>query len=248
MKQYSVPSPRIVQPGSQRRLSKLLILAVLLVMAAVVWWPQLKKVGPMPTPPAVVDHSALDAVQQQLTALQIEHDALRVRAINAERTNQVDQAALAAAQEALLALQDERAELLREVEFLKSLVSGDLTVLQLLDVKLWRSSPTESKVPVYGYSLALSKRAKGRGKVRGTLEISVEGKQAGQSVTLSMADLAIKAEDLLMGFSQFQTFTGELTLPVGFVPELIKVAVKPTGKQFRSYQKAIVWRLVEEKP
>ena len=47
-------------------------------------------------------------------------------------------------------------------------------------------------------------------------------------------------------FTQFQAFSGELMLPDGFVPELITVAVKPKNKQFRQYQKDIVWRLVSE--
>ncbi|MEL6710433.1 MAG: DUF6776 family protein [Pseudomonadota bacterium] len=244
MKQHAVPTPRIVQPGREYRAVKWLILLVLCVVAVWVWWPQRHLVWPDAMPPSeMVPLTRWQAVQDKLQTSQSERDELRLQLITAQRTHQVDQSALAAAQQELLTLQDERAVLRRELEFLKTLVSGDVTVLQLLDLKLWSAA---ADVPTYGYSLTVSKRAKNRTRVRGRLEISVSGQQDGQLTTLTMADLKIDPKQLSMNFTQFQAFSGELMLPDGFVPELITVAVKPKNKQFRQYQKDIVWRLVIE--
>lgn len=244
MKQGVVPTPRIVQPGRDYRVLRWIILLVLCAVVVWVWWPQrhLLWAGISP-PPATVELTRWQAAQDQIQALQAEQDDLRVQLITAQRIHQVDQSALAAVQHELLTLQDERAGLRRELEFLKTLVSGDVTVLQLLDLKVWSVAADQA---VHGYSLTVSKRAKSRTRVRGRLEISVSGQQDGQLTRLAMADLGIKPKQLSMGFTQFQAFSGEFTLPDGFVPELITVAVKPDNKQFRQYQKDIVWRLVVE--
>ena len=244
MKQGTVPTPRIVQPGRDHQVVKWLILLVLCVVMVWIWWPQRHLLWPgASSPPAMIALTRWQAAQDQLQALQAEQDDLRLQLITAQRTHQVDQSALTAVQQELLVLQDERAVLRRELEFLKTLVSGDVTVLQLLDLKVW---PAAADAPTYGYSLTVSKRAKSRTRVRGSLEISVSGQQNGQFTTLAMSDLGIAPKRLLMSFTQFQAFSGELALPEGFVPELITVAVKPKNKQFRQYQKDIVWRLVVE--
>ena len=241
MKQRSVSTPRIVQPGNQYPVGQWLLVAVLCVIALAIWWPQLPWSSPLAPP--VVSLTQLQAVQQQLTTTQAARDTWRLRAINAERTHQVDQSALDKAQQTLQSLQDERATLRHELEFLKSLVSGDVTVLQLLGFKIW--SPDQTTPGKYGYALTVSKRAKSRTKVRGTLQISVVGQQAGKSVALSMTDLGINPNNLTMKFTHFQSFSGEFVLPEGFIPHLVRVAVQPAGKQFRQYQKDILWRLIE---
>lgn len=239
----AITTPRIVQPGSLCSVSKILILLVLVGIAGLLWWPRLSLLL-LPTS-AITDSTASEALRKQVSTLENERDALRLRVVTAERTQQVDQAALAAVQQQMLTLHDERALLNREIAFLKSLVSGDMTVLQLLDLKVWQ---TESDTTAYRYSLTVSKRAKSGVKVRGTLVLRVTGQQEGQPVVLSMSDMGIKPGSLSMKFTHFQTFNGTFVLPDGFVPELIKVAVKPTNKQFRQYQKDILWRLVDETP
>ncbi len=245
MKQ-AFPTPRIMQPGSVCSLSKLLILIVLLGIAGLVWWPRLSGLLALSPAPMTIDQVQLDALQLQVRVTESERDALRLRAITAERTHQVDQAALVAVQQELSVLQDERAALRRELAFLTSLVSGDMTVLQLLDLKVWQSDTLDTDS--YGFSVTLSKRAKSRVKVRGVLVFNVVGHQDGQPIVLSMVDLGVQPDSLSMGFTHFQTFNGTFVLPAGFVPELIKVTVKPTTKQFRQYQKDILWRLVDETP
>lgn len=244
MKQGAVPTPRIVQPGRDHQTIKWLILLALCVVAAWVWWTQRHLLWPDAAPSsAIVALTRWQTVQNQLQMLQSARDDLRLQLITAQRTHQVDQQALAAVQQELLALQNERAVLRRELEFLKTLVSGDVTVLQLLDLKVWSAAADK---PAYGYSLTVSKRAKSRTKVRGGLEISVSGQQDGELVALTMAELGIDPKQLSMNFTQFQTFSGEFVLPDRFVPELITIAVQPKSKQFRQYQKDIVWRLVIE--
>ncbi len=246
MKQVAVPTPRIIQPGRDHQTIKWLILLILCAVAAWIWWTQRHLLWPDATPsPAGVALTQWQTAQDQLQALQTTRDDLRLQLITAQRTHQVDQLALAAAQQELLALQDERAVLRRELEFLKTLVSGDVTVLQLLDLKIW---PAAADKPAYGYSLTVSKRAKSRTKVRGSLKISISGQQNGKPVALTMADLGINPKQLSMNFTQFQAFSGEFTLPDEFVPELITIAVRPKNKQFRQYQKDIMWRLVLEQP
>jgi len=229
-------TPRIVQPGGKSWIWIILLGTSLL--GAVTW--QAFDYGRQR---AGYDVEKRDfqqvALQARVEKLEKERDELRFEAAKFERANQINQSAAIAVQDDIKILQNERAELKRKVEFLKSLVSGDITMLQIKDLALQKTE----KGDTYKYAFSVSKRAKGRDKVRGTLVIAVSGQLKGEAHTLDMASLGIKAKRLAMGFSFYQKFEGEIVLPVGFIPKTLNVTVNPSDKKFKAFDEAFDWKV-----
>jgi len=81
-------------------------------------------------------------------------------------------------------------------------------------------------------------------RVSGVVNFSVEGTQAGRSVTFPLADLDASAEGdgaVPFSFRYFQEFAYELTFPADFVPEKIHLEVRPTGRSARTLRDSFDW-------
>jgi len=231
-------TPEIVQPGSRRFLW---VWVLLLAAVAVLAW----KMFEFGRASAGFDSAARDTqvelLEERIAALQAERDQLRAAAAKFERASQIDQSAVASVQAQLKALQDERSALRQEVEFLKSLVSGDITALQLSDLSLRKEDGDEGAG--YRFAFTISKRAKDDDRVQGTVSVLLSGQLQGEAKTLDSKALGIDAKDLRMGFNHFQKFAGALRLPVGFIPRELQVAVKPKGKKFKAFEQTFEWRV-----
>lgn len=231
-------TPQIVQPGNHARLSLWLLLLLLVAGGALAW-----KMFDFGRYQAGFDAEARDTeialLKDRVRSLQAERDSLQQKATRFERAAQIDREAVKATQEQLRVLQDERAKLQKEAAFLKSLVSGDLTMLQVTDFHLHKD-PQGNR---FTYKFTVSKRAKGNHKVRGHVALGVRGQNKGKAVTLSAKELGIKSKSLVMGFSFFQQFEGELRLPVGFIPKSLVISVRPNGKKFKSFDHSVDWQL-----
>jgi hypothetical protein len=231
-----IRTPRIVQPGKRAGLGCCWVLGILL-LASWAWYAI--ESSQMYLEPIFAERDAqIAGLQDHIALLEKERDELRLRAAQYERSSQVDKSAVKLAQNDLKKLQEQRASLHQEVEFLKSLVSGDVTVLQLTDFKLRKLAKDRS----YHYSLTVSKRAKGHERVQGKLALKVIGKLKGKPAELTMAKLGIDPQDLVMGFNFFQQFKGDLILPTSFKPEKIWLKVQPTGKTFETFERTFAWR------
>jgi hypothetical protein len=178
-------------------------------------------------------------LEERIAALQAERDQLRAAAARFERSSQIDQSAVSSVQAQLKALQDERSALRQEVEFLKSLVSGDITALQLSELSLHKDDAGAG----YRFAFTVSKRAKDDDRVQGAVDVHLSGQLKGEVRTLDSKALGIDAKDLRMGFNHFQKFEGPMQLPVGFIPKELLVEVKPNGKKFKPFEQTFEWRV-----
>jgi len=229
-------TPRIVQPGSRHNMWVwLLALAVGLFLS----W----KVFEFGRERAGFDTEASDTqvelLEERIESLQKERDELRAAAARFERASQIDRAAVASVREELNALQEERSSLRKEVEFLKSLVSGSVSLLQVTDLSLSK----QEKGNAYRFAFTLSKRAKDKIRVSGKLVLSVAGQLKGEAAVLKGKELGLEADSERMGFVHFQHVEGELKLPVGFIPKEVRVEVKPKGKQFKAFDQSFDWQV-----
>ena len=229
-------TPQIVQPGNRRFLW---VWALVLAAVAVLGWKMFEFGQERAGFNAAARDTQVELLEERIAALQVELDQARAAAAKFERASQIDQSAVATVQAELKALQDERSALRQEVEFLKSLVSGDITALQLSDLTLGKTEDGAG----YAFAFTLSKRAKDRDRVQGVLELAVLGQLKGESATLDSKALGIDSKDLKMGFNHFQEFQGQLQLPVGFIPKELQVEVKPKGKKFKPFEQSFEWRV-----
>lgn len=178
-----------------------------------------------------------DDLRARIGALEAERDSLRASAARFERAGQIDRAAAEGVQSEVRSLQGERADLKREVAFLKSLVSGDDTQLVLDGQRLLRLGAQN-----YRFEATLSKRTEDDGTVDGLVLISVTGNSGDLLETLDMADLTDgKRSNIGIKFKNFQKLKTDIILPEGFVPSEIEVRVQPTGKTYKSFVQTYDW-------
>lgn len=232
-------TPRIVQPGSRSPIWLWLWLLVAVVLGVIAW-----KIFDYGRHQGGFDSRARDTqvelLEERISALQKERDQLRLDAAKFERAAQIDESAVSTVQAELEGLEENNAALQQQVDFLKSLLSGDISMLQLNDLELSKQEGGNS----YRYAFTLSKRTKDKQKVRGQVKLSVAGQLKGKAKELGGGELGI-GKGLKMGFSHFQKFEGELKLPVGFIPRELRVKVKPGGKKIKSFEQSFEWRVSE---
>lgn len=237
IKPTRVVTPRIVQPDEDRPRPWLWLL-VLIALGAWSW--QVFEFGRQGAGPGVGARDPVEAgLRERIALLEQERDALRGAVARFERDGQVDRAATDEVRSEVKALQDERAELRREVAFLKSLVAGGDRKLVLNDHSL-----TEIGERTYRFEVTIAKRTDDQETVSGQVVIAVKGELEGEAQTLEMDGLTDgKRSNIGMRFKSFQKLKAELQLPEGFEPASLEVVVRPDGKDFKSFEQAYDWRL-----
>jgi hypothetical protein len=231
-----IATPRIVQPGGAGR--GWLWLLFLVALAAWSW-----QVFDFGRQRGGLDAAQRDRVEEGLRdtiqRLEEERDALRAAAARYERSGQIDRAAADGVKSEVRQLQEERAELRREIAFLKSLVSGGSERL-LLD----GHSLTDLGQRNFQFEVTLTKRADDPDTVTGQATISVVGQVDGAERRLDMETLTEgRRNQIGVRFKNFQKLKTEMLLPEGFEPSAVEVVVKPEGKKFKAFEQAFEWKV-----
>ncbi len=238
VKPIRVTTPRIIQPGEGRGRPWLWLL---LLFALGVWSWQVFQFGQQRAGLDVGQSGQLEErLNQRIAELEAERDALRAAAARFERAGQIDRAAAAGVKSEVRALQEERAELKREVAFLKTLVSGS----EGKDLKLEDFRLTEAGERDYLLEVTLAKGTEDPATVSGQVILRVKGKTDGRSKTLGMGTLTNgKRDNIGIRFKNFQKLKTQLQLPSGFEPSVIEVGVTTDGKAFKSFEQAFDWKV-----
>lgn len=240
VKPRRVIPPKIVQPGTGVR--GWLWVLFLVVLGAWSW--QLFDYG---RESGGFDGAARDRVearlQEQVSGLEAERAQLRAELARLQRSSQIDRAATDEVRAQVKVLQDERAELKSEVAFLRGLVSGgDGELLRLSKPSLVLGPDGD-----YVFEVTLSKdNEQDQATVMGRVTISVVGQQDGKEQRLAMKKLTKgRRSNIGIKFRKYQKLTTEMTLPEGFEPTSIKVAVNPKGSEFKPFQQVYAWKLTD---
>lgn len=236
IKPMRVPTPRIVQPSDRSRAW----LWILVIVALGAWSWQVFEFGRQQAGFSVTEcSSAAAALERRIAELEEERDDLRAAAARLERSGQIDRAAADGVQGEIRSLQNERAELKREVAFLKSLVSGEEHQLALTDHRL-----AEIGERAYRFEVTLSKSSDKAGTVEGEVVFSVKGEAEGVLRTLDMEALTDGRRNRIgIKFKNFQKLSADLRLPEGFEPSEVVVEVKPRVQGFGAFQQTFAWSL-----
>lgn len=236
IKPIRVTTPRIVQPGEGGRTW----LWLLFLAALGAWSWQVFEFGQQR---AGLDSGTRDQVeerlQERIAVLEEERDVLRREAARYQRAGQIDRAAADGVQEEVKALQAQRAELKREVAFLKTLVSGGTSTLALDDDRLVATGEGS-----YRFEVTLSKQSEDSKTVAGQAVIRVKGRQDGIDKTLDMKTITDgRRTKIGIKFKSFQKLKTEIKVPTDFQPLTIEVSVSPEGKQFKSFEQVYDWKV-----
>lgn len=239
IKPTRVVTPRIVQPGEGGARTWLWFL-FLLALAALSW--QVFEFGRQRAGFDTGQWSQREsALQQRIEELEEERDTLRASAARFERAGQIDRAAADGVQSEVKALQDERAELKREVALLQSLVSGGEKKLVFGDFSLASLGGLN-----YRFEVTLSKRTDDQATVSGQVNVEVSGESGGERQILDLGELSGgKRSNIGIRFKSFQKLKADLHLPEGFQPSSLKVTVNPDGKKFKSFEQVYDWKVAD---
>ncbi len=236
IKPTRVITPRIVQPGEGGRPW----LGTLLLIILALWSWQVFEFGRKHAAPAGSGQrdQLEESLQQRIRELEEERDALRADVARFEGAGQIDRAAADDIQSEVKAIQEQRAELKREIGLLKSLVSGGDDKLMLGDANL-----TEIDGGSYRFEVTLSKRIDDQETVSGQVVLSVTGRLGGEDKILDMQALTGGSlSNIGIRFRNFQKLTTDLQLPAGFEPAAIQVSVRPDGQGFKSFDQVFDWK------
>ena len=232
---HRIQAPRIVQPGRRNGSWWWLLM---LMLAGLLAWQAFDYGRKRAGYDSEECSSELLELEVRVVKLEREREQLRQEAARFERSAQIDQAAVQTVQGDLKSLQEERSQLRQEVEFLKSMVSGDAAALQLTEFQL----VDLNKERRYRFSFTVSKRGGDKKRLRGQASISVVGERDGKELELDESQLGIAEKDMVLGFMNFQKLEGELTLPDGFVPAELNVAIKPGDSTFKALERSFPWK------
>jgi len=237
IKPTQVITPRIVQPGEGGVRPWLW---VLFLVALAAWSWQVFEFGRQRAGFDVNRHNARAAgLEERIVELEAERDALRSSAARFERAGQIDRAAAEGVQSEVRSLQDERAELKREVALLKSLVAGgEKSVLVLSEFSLRHTGERN-----FRFEAMLSKGTDDEATVSGQVAITVSGERDGEDAMVDLNNLTGgKRTNIGIRFKNFQKLKADLSIPKGFDPASIQVTVNPDGKKFKSFEQTYDWK------
>lgn len=230
-----VVAPRIVQPGEGGGRGWLWLLAL---AALGVWTWQVFEFGQQRAGLNTGERNEIeDVLRERIEKLEAERDELRQSAARFERANQIDRATVDGVQSEVKSLQAERAELKREVAFLKTLVSGGNRKLALDDHSLVKVAED-----LYQFEVTLSKRSEGESVVSGQVVVRLQGREEGLDKILGMSAITDGRRDNIgIKFKNFQKLKTEIKVPKGFEPVAVQVTVKPDGKLFKTFEQTYDW-------
>ncbi|MBE9559993.1 MAG: hypothetical protein IMF15_04350 [Proteobacteria bacterium] len=181
----------------------------------------------------------IDQLQAQLEEAQGEIVESSRQATMLKRNSRIDDDASVQLKETLAQAQSEALELKKELSFYKSIVApeqGNRTIaIQTIQLK-------KNTTGGYDYKIMVSQRGRNDRFARGTIDVSIEGVNKGQPVTLKLADVSNDTKKpMKFGFKYFQNFEGVMTLPEAFQPDSVRVKVKPSAGKIKPIDEQFVW-------
>jgi len=178
-------------------------------------------------------------LQAQLEETQAEIVESNRQTTMLKRNSLIDDDASVQLKETLAQAQSEALELKKELSFYKSIVApeqGNRSIaIQTIQLK-------QNETGGYDYRIMVSQRGRNDRFARGTIDVSIEGVQKGQPVTLKLTDVSNETKKpMKFGFKYFQNFEGVMTLPASFLPDFVRVKVKPSSGKIKPIDEQFAW-------
>jgi len=184
-------------------------------------------------------NQVFDSLQIEIETLQADLAESERQAAMLERNSKIEDDTSGELKKTLADAQNEVLELKKELAFYKSIVAPEQSkpslVIQTIQLK-------KDIAGDYDYKIMVSQQGRNDRFARGTIEVNIEGSNAGAKQVLALNDVSDDAsKPMNFGLKYFQNFTGKLTLPEGFVAKSMRVKLKPRSKTLDSVDEKFPW-------
>ena len=184
------------------------------------------------------DYNRITRVNREL---EDENSRLQEVVLMMEHTAGLDKETASLLQKDIQTLQDEIYQLKRELKFYQGIMNatGESTGLNIQGIHIQPLGQENS----YRLKLVLTHVAKSSIKVAaGTMQVSIEGDQGGNSAQLDLNDVSLdETLDLSFNFRNFKRIECDIQLPVDFNPRRVFVLLMPKGKKESNINKVFDW-------
>ena len=179
-------------------------------------------------------------LRQQVVVQAQELEALKQWKTDNETRQEIDAAALELVRQELATQQETIAELEKGVHFYRSLMApedqADGLSVRSVDI-------LPSRGGRYPFRILVQQSARKHDLLTGTLKITVNGQQDGESISYNLSDLSdqVPNPDIRLRFKYFQAIDGELELPAGFVPRTVSASARSVKPRRSVVNKEFSW-------
>ncbi len=188
---------------------------------------------------ASVAGQQMGQLQQQLQQATAKIAEMQHQAAMLERNSKIDGDASRELKISLDKAQSEVMELKKELAFYKSIVTPEQTKRAVAIQTIQLQADGEGG---YRYRIMVSQRGRNDRFVRGVLKVGIKGSRDGAETVIPLQNVSKQAKkSLKFGFKYFQNFEGTLKLPADFVPESMRVQVKPRSKKIDAVDETFAW-------
>jgi len=177
------------------------------------------------------------ALNARIDALEADNARLRDVAARAEQQLRIDRTAYQEINAALGESNKRIATLREEVNFYRNIIApqDERRGAQVEDLKI-EPTPVANH---YRYRAVLIQAYNHKQMVEGRLVLEITGLRAGVSDTVRVDQIEDKPIDV--SFRYFQTVEGEFDLPLGFVPDRVKVSIVPHRRNQSGAERTWPW-------
>jgi hypothetical protein len=159
-----------------------------------------------------------------------------------DRTSVMDQRANEEVQDTISSLRNQVALLEQDITYYRSVVSEETEDTGLI-ISNWDINSTRED-DLYRYKLVMRQQdADGDTFLTGHVNVSLVGRQNEEFVTFPLHAVSAEQDqlDIRLRFKFFQNIEGELTLPKGFVPNLVQIAAVETSPFEKTFDQDFSW-------
>ena len=222
-------------PGT-RRLQILLSIAVVLSMS---WAFYAMGAAGMRMPFSSKTEKSVVQLRLDLKAASQEINSLRRQVARLTRSAQVELQVAERVKQALHEKDLELAKLTEELVFYRSLLAPEKTSagIDLRDFNLHAGADQNE----YYYDFLLTQSSRSKQLARGTINVTVDGRQAGVMKRIALLREDTAAALLTYSFKYFQRLNGVFALPDDFEPQKISIELAPATKSKQALHLSYSW-------
>lgn len=184
----------------------------------------------------------LDTLAEEYALLQSSETQLRQQVFNLESGRNIDNVAKQEIQETIRDYKSTIEQLKKDVSFYQSIMapSENIKGLQVQNVELKKTADDKR----FSYKIVLAQVADNKNYIGGLVAVNVVGMKDGSKLILPLRDVSEDQSSLgiKFRFKYFQDITGELILPLDFIPESIQVVAQADGKKASKLERTYVWK------